>query len=202
MHNKQDIITTYLDSIDAKLGFELYLKDRGIDTYYQFLHTICKDKYALKEVPIASSTMTKLLSFIFPDRNPILHTKIHKYILSICGYKECRKCNTIYTLDQFRPNKSKSDGLNCQCKTCQSSNSARTQPNRQAKYKSATLQRVVPWTNMEDISKFYSKCPEGYHVDHIVPLQGELVSGLHVLQNLQYLTAEENIRKHNKFIAE
>lgn len=68
-----------------------------------------------------------------------------------------------------------------------------------AKRRAAKLQRTPEWSETEAIKEFYMSCPVGYEVDHIIPLQGELVSGLHVLSNLQYLTEHENRSKQNKF---
>tara|TARA_Y100000310_G_scaffold163786_1_gene163573 strand:+ start:167 stop:637 length:471 start_codon:yes stop_codon:yes gene_type:complete len=68
-----------------------------------------------------------------------------------------------------------------------------------AKRKAAKLLRTPVWSDLEKIRKIYLNCPSGYHVDHIIPLQGRLVSGLHVPENLQYLTAFENCSKNNRF---
>lgn len=72
---------------------------------------------------------------------------------------------------------------------------AHIQRNRDA----AKLQRTPAWADMEAIRIFYANCPAGKVVDHIVPLQGKRVSGLHVANNLQYLTQSENSSKKNKF---
>ena len=63
----------------------------------------------------------------------------------------------------------------------------------------AKLKRTPKWTDMKKIKEIYLNCPKDMQVDHIVPLQGEFVSGLHVVENLQYLTPKENQIKANKF---
>lgn len=41
-----------------------------------------------------------------------------------------------------------------------------------------------------------------WHVDHVVPLNGKNVSGLHVSNNVQVIPAYDNLRKSNKFLVE
>ena len=67
----------------------------------------------------------------------------------------------------------------------------------QAFRRSIKLRAVPKWSNLKKIKEIYKNCPKGYHVDHIIPLKGVNVCGLHVENNLQYLTAKENILKSN-----
>lgn len=69
-----------------------------------------------------------------------------------------------------------------------------------ARRRSAKLQRTVAWADLEAIKAIYKEAARtGMSVDHIIPLQGEFVSGLHVEYNLQLLTSSENASKCNKF---
>ena len=49
------------------------------------------------------------------------------------------------------------------------------------------------------IQQIYENCPEGYEVDHIIPISK---GGLHHQDNLQYLPWLENRRKGNKMVSE
>lgn len=81
-----------------------------------------------------------------------------------------------------------------------------------AKYRASKLKATPPWLTKQDFEQikelyevtkaFRLYTGEEYHVDHIVPLQGENVCGLHVPWNLQVISAKENLSKHNKLIQE
>jgi len=79
----------------------------------------------------------------------------------------------------------------------------------EAKRRAAKIQRTPAWLTEFDLLKIeclyqvaamYSKeSNQSWHVDHIIPLRGELVSGLHVPCNLRVIPAIQNITKGNKF---
>lgn len=72
---------------------------------------------------------------------------------------------------------------------------------KDARYRAAKLKATPLWADLEAIKQFYMACPPGFHVDHIIPLQGKTVCGLHVLENLQYLPAKDNLSKGNRYVA-
>jgi hypothetical protein len=79
-------------------------------------------------------------------------------------------------------------------------NNPHTQRAITAKRRALKLKATPKFANLKKIREIYKNCPKGYHVDHIVPLQGKEVCGLHVEWNLQYLTPSENSSKSNKLI--
>jgi len=67
-------------------------------------------------------------------------------------------------------------------------------------------QATPPWADKKSIIAIYAEAERLtaetgvlHHVDHIIPIKGELVCGLHVHCNLRPLPWRENISKKNKF---
>jgi len=79
-----------------------------------------------------------------------------------------------------------------------------------AKRRAAQLRRTPNWLNDDDywmIEQAYELSALrtkmfgfAWHVDHVLPLQGKYVSGLHVPTNLQVIPAMENLRKAHKYL--
>ena len=70
------------------------------------------------------------------------------------------------------------------------------------------IQATPKWSDRSACQEIYALSAEmtrstgvQHHVDHIVPLKGRNVCGLHVPWNLRVITAEENLRKSNRLEA-
>jgi hypothetical protein len=73
------------------------------------------------------------------------------------------------------------------------------------KRRAQKLNATPPWADLAAIAVIYAECARitketgiEHHVDHIVPLKGKRVCGLHVPWNLQIITAHENCSKNNR----
>lgn len=139
--------------------------------------------------------------------------------------KICLLCKQDLLETYFYKNKKNKDGLQSRCKECTKQTVLLWQQNNQekvnlknSKWKKQTKVWLTPkakaytkdrharrrtqtpvWTNKKEVLEFYLHCPQGFHVDHIIPLKGETVSGLHVIENLQYLPALLNLQKGNRY---
>ena len=74
-----------------------------------------------------------------------------------------------------------------------------------ANRRAVKLQATPLWFDQDAISEFYTIAKmyqvytgSEYHVDHIVPLNSDVVCGLHCDSNLQVLPASDNLSKGNR----
>lgn len=143
----------------------------------------------------------------------------HKYEESI--ENTCRECSKINERKYYERNKelvkkrAKIYALNNKEKNKESKKKWRLNNKGRmnfllAKSRAAKLQRTPKWLNkfqLTQISIIYlfartltEATGTKYAVDHIIPLRGKNMSGLHVPWNLQLMSKSENSRKSNKIL--
>lgn len=184
-------------------------------TKYEFI----KQAFIASKIPLVSTkgidyVLMSCEGFRIAECDSIVVTKFNKcylphkpkglrasvYILSLYGFNCCTKCEFIKDISEFLKDRGNI------CKECtrakqrkyQKENSRKNNASS-AKYNAAKINRTPSWANSEAIYFWYECCPAGCHVDHIIPLQGNNISGLHIETNLQWLPAKQNLEKSNKW---
>ena len=128
---------------------------------------------------------------------------MRRHDLEIRTMRTCVKCGETKSLSQFSK---RGSGHQSYCKSCASEhNRLYKQANREratareAQRRAKKLNATPQYANLEMITAIYKHCPEGYHVDHIIPLAK---GGKHHQDNLCYLPASFNISKSDKLLSE
>ena len=66
------------------------------------------------------------------------------------------------------------------------------------RHKKRRIRAMPKWASIKKIKSVYFSSSQGMEVDHIVPIKGENVCGLHVHWNLRVISRQENQSKSNK----
>jgi 5-methylcytosine-specific restriction endonuclease McrA len=126
--------------------------------------------------------------------------------------KQCSSCGETKAATLFPRNPRRPDGLASQCKHCKNVDYKKKNAGRVRAHNAARKQRkrnaMPSWADREEIAKFYEKAARlsvetgiQHHVDHIIPIQGKDICGLHVPWNLRVITWRENLQKGDRWCA-
>lgn len=178
-----------------KIVTDFILRERVDVLYYGGLDTLvkaCIEGY--RSTKLTSYKYRKFTKAHMPNKER--NTRPYTYIAESLGLKYCSKCTMVLPVSEFRLNSATARGVQTECKPCHQKSNDKTQTTRQAVYRAGSA--TPPWFDKEKVDLFYSRCPAGFHVDHVIPLNHPKVCGLHTLINLQYLTEADNLEKGNR----
>jgi hypothetical protein len=132
-----------------------------------------------------------------------------------CGHcHTCKSCYKIRANNWAKSNKEKRLAIVKKSRTKTTvwkkyKNNWKSVNGQSAEARAIRLQRIPKWATKEDLwlireAHLLARVREKvtgfkWHVDHIIPLKGSLVSGLHLPDNIQVIPAIMNIRKNNLF---
>jgi hypothetical protein len=114
---------------------------------------------------------------------------------------KCKDCRGIYLADWYVRNQTRAAKNSANW----ASNNLHKKRSYTAKRRAAILKATPVWVDLNAIQEIYKQADllskeynDKYEVDHIVPLQGKNVSGLHVQWNLQIMHRSDNRSKGNR----
>ena len=163
-------------------------------------------RLALKQRRVDKKDLMRVYSKTAYDKqkaDPVLWAK------KLASDKEYRKANKekVYAM-QAEWSKRNPGKVKAMAKRNRQNNKAMRHANT-VKRRLSKLNRTPAWLTVIDYERIQNEYKlaeilrkvtnQQWHVDHIIPLQGKIVSGLHVPSNLRVVVAKENITKSNKF---
>jgi hypothetical protein len=163
-------------------------------------------KAAAKKYRIENSAKVKAAKAIYRTNNA---AKVYEYqkkyrlenIESLKTYKNIWDSNNTLKLQKYfaAHYRKNSDAIKTRVSNWRVQNRAVVSASSR-KRQCAKITRTPEWYDHTQCKAIYEEAKkQGLVVDHIVPLQGKLVSGLHWHHNLQLLTHSENCSKYNNF---
>lgn len=212
MQHIDDILTNI--GVDPNAIAISYYRGRQAYSYRELVHSVLSRSEINVSRPTVRKAFNKVIDISDKGTRPWSNYLLDKY----SDYKHCNRCNTTKLKSEFNLDNESFDKLSSICRECKKKlnndwhrenyetirksyvdNNRSSYNERSARRKAQKLKATPKWANLFKIKEIYNNCPDGYHVDHIIPLQGKNVCGLHVENNLQYLTAFENMSKGNNF---
>jgi hypothetical protein len=181
-----------------------YLKEKA-----RLYHHANKEACSARAKAYYQKNKEKLIANATSYYHETKETRKHINDLRHKRYRETNKETIKQNNEKWLNTGNNRERMNQKAKEWRQANPGKTRSyvrNRQA----AQMQRTPKWLTHEDFSKIemmYAKAKMlevetgiQHHVDHIIPMRGKYVSGLHVPDNLQILTANDNVRKSNRYV--
>lgn len=132
---------------------------------------------------------------------------VRGFMLSSGSSQSCG-CGMLDAVTKYKTAKEKLEAKRKNSRVCAHKNPARMKANK-IKYEKKLSQATPSWLTSNDWSDMNAKYEEArkltretgikHQVDHIYPINGKTVSGLHVPGNLQVLTQSANVSKSNRY---
>jgi len=210
-------IAEFCKNVRKKDGHEIYCRPcASVRSKEQYQKS--KDKVYTRHKVWVSNNREKMAAYCkeWRERNPELNAQIHHdhYIRNRERLLLGDKLRRLNNYDKFIEREQASyekfrDNRRIRAVRWRTKNPHKVTAHA-AKRRSVKKQRTPPWMtedHFNQIDMIYAMSDVmtkstgvQHHVDHIVPLQGKTVSGLHAPWNMQVIPATDNLRKNNKLI--